>query len=238
MTSGQSLYDFITGLNGGATIDIDLLTILVNTAKAIVEEERDWMVLRKIDTSKTVTTANTWQTAIDLSTITDFSQFNVNQDGIAVKLFDGDNRIQHYFLKPFDERLEYKDSSNTCVYDENTKLLYLNGLVPFSGTLYIPYISSTPDIDLSVATDVWTVFPSRFLPILGYYAIGIHMSGVDYDTITARMSPANVETMRVLRNAMNDWDNKKQLSAIQSNDPSEYNGGYPRLGTVDRYNTQ
>lgn len=235
MTTGQELYDFATGLNGGQSISVDLLDVLVDTAKTIIEEERPWMVLRKTNSSKTVTPSNTWQTAIDLSTITDFSRFYVNQDGIAIKLFDGDQRIQYYTLKSFDQRLEYKNASDTCVYDENTKNLYLNGLVPFSGTLYIPYVSTTSAIDLTSASAVWTVFPSRFLPLLAYYAVGVHMGGIDYDTITARQVPAQAEVMRALKNAMEKWDDSAQLASLQSNDPTEYPGAYPRLGVVDRW---
>jgi hypothetical protein len=32
-------------------------------ARALIEQRRPWMVLRNTNTSKTVTTANTWQTA-------------------------------------------------------------------------------------------------------------------------------------------------------------------------------
>src|SRR3990167_4360001 len=174
ITLGTELTTFCTSLNAGATIDADLLDVLVSNAKAILEEERPWMVLRKTNSSKTVTAANTWQTAIDLSTITDFSRFYANQDGIVIKLFDGTDRIEYYTLKSFDQRLEYKDVSHTCVYDENSKTLYLNGVVPFSGTLYIPYMSTSTEVDLTSASAVWTVFPSRFLPILGYYAVGIY----------------------------------------------------------------
>ncbi len=164
ITTGQGLNTFITSLNAGASIEETLLDVLVSSAKTILEEERPWMVLRKTDSSKTVATSNAWTTAIDLSTITDFSRFFANQDGVVIKLFDGDNRIEYYTLKSFDQRLEYKDVSHTCVYDENTKTLYLNGIVPFAGTLYIPYVSTSTEIDLNSASAVWTKFPSRFLP--------------------------------------------------------------------------
>lgn len=235
MTTGEELYEFITGLNTGSTVDVDLATVLVDNAKAILEEERPWEVLRKIDTSKTVTTANTWQTAILLSTITDFSSLLVNGDGVAVKLFDGSNRIEYYRLKPFDQRLEWKNVSYTCVFDENTKTLYLNGNVPFNGTLYIPYMAFSPAIDLESASAVWTSFPSRFLSILAYYAIGIYKGGIDYDSINRQMLPTNSATLSMLKEAMTKWDDAKQLAAMQSNDPSEYPGGYPRAGVIDRY---
>lgn len=234
ITKGTELYTFMTGLNGGATVEASLADVLVSSAQAILEEERPWTVLRKTDSSKTVTTANTWQTAIDLSTITDFSRFYANDDGVVVKLFDGDNRVEHYQLKPYDQRLEFKNVGNTCVYNENTKILYLNGTVPFSGTLYIPYVSTSTAVDLTSDSAVWTLFPSRFLPILAFYAIGIFKGAVDYDSINRQMMPENRATLFALKNAMEKWDNEKQLASIQSNDPSEYAGGYPRGGAIDR----
>lgn len=235
ITKGTELTTFITSLNAEANIDADLLDVLVDNARTVIEEERPWMVLRKTDTSKTITTANTWQTAIDLSTITDFSRFYMNQDGVVIKLFDGNNRVDYITLKSFDQRLEYKDVSGTAVYDANTKQLYINGTVAFAGTLYIPYMATSTAIDLTSASAVWTSFPARFLPVLGYYAIGINKGAIDYDSINREMLPENRATLNALKNAMEKWDNEMALATIQSNDPSEYPGGYPRLGAVNRY---
>ena len=233
--TGNQLTTFITSLNAEADIDATLLDVLVDNARTVIEEERPWMVLRKTDTSKTITTANTWQTAIDLSTITDFSRFYMNQDGVVIKLFDGNNRVDYITLKSFDQRLEYKDVSGTAVYDANTKQLYINGTVSFAGTLYIPYMATSTAIDLTSTSAVWTNFPSRFLPVLGYYAIGINKGAIDYDSINREMLPENRATLNALKNAMEKWDNEMALATIQSNDPSEYPGGYPRLGAVNRY---
>ena len=41
----------------------------------MVEQTRPWMALRYTDTSKSVAAGNTWQTAIDLSTIARFNRF-------------------------------------------------------------------------------------------------------------------------------------------------------------------
>lgn len=235
ISTGAQLSTFITSLNAEAAIDADLLETLVDNARTVIEEERPWMALRKTDSSKTVTPANTWQTAIDLSTISDFSRFYMNQDGVVIKLFDGNNRIQYIRLKAFDQRLEYKDVSDTAVYDANAKILYINGTIAFSGTLHIPYMATSPAIDLTVDTAVWTNFPARFLPVLGYYAVGIFKGAVDYDSINREMLPENRATLEALKNAMEKWDNEMQLNTMQSNDPTEYPGGYPRLGAVNRY---
>ena len=234
ITTGAQLGEFITSLNGGASIDATLLNTLIDSAKTIIENERDWMVLRKIDTSKTVTTSNTWQTALDLSTITDLSLF---YGDYPVRLFDGTNRIEYYRQIPWDRRLEYKDVSNTFCYDESTKNLYINGTVPFAATVWLNYVMLTAEIDVeNTSTTIWSQFLARFIPLLGFYAIGIHMGGIDYDTITARMAPNNLSFMNTLKNSMMTWDDKKQLSSLEGNDPSvPVAGGYPRANAINRY---
>ena len=231
MTTGQELYNFVTSLNGGASIDETLLTVLVDNAKAILEGERPWMVLRKTDTSKSVTTGNTWQTPIDISTITDFSQF---YGELPIRIFDGNNTIEYYRQVPFDRRLEYKDVGNTFCYDAANKTVYLNGIVAFSGTLYINYIGTTSEIDLTAQTAVWSVFPHRFLPVLGYYAIGIHKGAVDYDDINRAMLGPNGDALQALKNAMEKWDNELQLASLEGNDPTNLYP-YPRVNAIDRY---
>jgi hypothetical protein len=66
--TGNELETFATEVNGGASIGSTFLLQLFNICKALVEQRRPWMVLRATDTSKSITTANNWQTAIDLST--------------------------------------------------------------------------------------------------------------------------------------------------------------------------
>lgn len=236
ISTGQELTEFITGLNGNATVDPTLLNVLVETAKTVIEGERPWMVLQKTDKTKTVSSSNTWLTAIDLSTITDFSRFFVMDDAPVLQLFDGQNRVQEYYLKPLDQRLDWKDDSNTCVFDENTMTLYLNGSVPFSGTLWIRYVSFTDDVDLTSASAIWTRFPKRFLPVLGFYAIGVYKGGVDYDSINRQMLPTNQSVLDSLRQMMTDWDDEKALASIQANDPSEHAGGGWGDRRIDRYN--
>ena len=231
MTTGQELSTFITALNADAAIDPTLLAVLVDNGRTVLEEERPWVVLRKTDTSKTVTTASTWQTAIDLSTVTDFSRF---YGEYPIRIFDGDNRIEYYRQVPFDRRLEMKDIGNTFVYNANSKTLYLNGIVAFPGTLYIQYISTSTAIDLASASAVWTAFPARFLPILGYYAIQTFKGAIDYDSINREMLPENAATYTMLKNAMTAWDDSLQLSSIEGNDPTDLYGS-PRSGSVNRY---
>ncbi len=218
MTTGTELQQFVTSLNGDASIDPTLLESLVQTAQAIIEEERPWVKLRKTDTSLTLATSNTWQTAKSLSGITDFSRL---RDGEPIKLFDGTSRIQNFGEVPFDRRLEYKDVSGTFCVDYNAGNIYFNGLIAYAGTLYIPYIAASTAVDIDSASAVWTVFPSRFLPLLGFYAVGIYKGAVDYDSINRQMLPENRVAMDALKNAMASWDDKLQQSIYAHNDPTE-----------------
>lgn len=230
MTTGTDLASFITSLNADAEIDATLAAVLVDNGRTILEAERPWMALRKTDTSLTVTTANTWQTAKATSGISDFTGRFYGDT--PIRLFDGSSRIEYYRQVPFEQRLEYKDISNTFVYDANSGTIYLNGTVAFAGTLYINHVIDSGEIDLTANTAAWTQFPSRFLPILGFYAIGVHKGAVDYDDINRQMLPSNQAALQVLKNAMETWDNELQLAAREGTDPSEAAGGYPRSGAI------
>lgn len=234
MTTGAELTTFITGLNGDASIDSDLLDVLVNSGKAVLEEERPWGVLKKTDSSLSLTTANTWQTSKSLSGITDFSRLHPDA---LIRLYDSTaNTIQYYRQVPLERRLEYKDDNSTFIYDANAGVLYFNGTPPFAGTLYIPYISTSAAIDLDSASAVWSLFPSRFLPILGFYAVGVYKGGVDYDSINKLMLPTNAAALGALKKAMETWDNSLQLNEVEHNDPTDLYS-YPRAGAVNRYDS-
>ena len=60
---------------------------------------------------------------------------------------------------PFDKRLEYRNAPGTFVYDEASKMLYLNGSVQFAGTLYLDHIKDSPDISGDDASS-WS-FPGQ-----------------------------------------------------------------------------
>jgi hypothetical protein len=64
-------------------ISSTLLFQYFSIAKAVIEQMRPWMILRKTDISKTVTAGNTSQTS------TDFSRFYETETSAPIKLFDG-----------------------------------------------------------------------------------------------------------------------------------------------------
>jgi hypothetical protein len=131
MTGGQ----FETAaeeINGEASIGETLLYQLGNLGNGLIEQRRPWMVLRKTDTLKSVMNGNTWQSAIDLSTISDFNRFyqfyQTLEDPYPIIPYDGDNRGEKYRIVPFARRLDFKDVPHTAVHDavnawEESKIL-------------------------------------------------------------------------------------------------------------------
>lgn len=212
--TGTDLVTFCEEVNGGASIGSTLLYQLLNLSKAIVEQRRPWMVLRSTDTSKSVTVANTWQTAIDLSTIARFNRFYGDE---PVRLFDGFFKIERYRQVPFDERLLYKDTPNTFVYDEANKTLYLNSTPTFAGTLWIHHIKDSADI--AAATE-WA-FPSWSHPLLGFMAVAMNKGGIDYDDINRLMSVENRAQAMQIVGMLETWDANKQVAAQASHDPTD-----------------
>lgn len=231
-----SLKTLCTSINGGATIEDVLLTTLVNIGKTIFESERDWMALRKLDTSLSVSASGTsaWNTAISLAGITDFSRFHGDY---PIRIFDGAEGIEYYKQVPYSRRLEYKDSSNTFCYDVIGKRIFLNGIVTLSGTLYINYIHASPDIDLTAVTDLETngtfPFPPRFHAVLAFYAIGIQKGAVDYDEINRSMLPVNQATLLALKSSATAWDAQLQIDEIQMVDPTGNDKGDFRSNHVN-----
>lgn len=222
--TGNELITLGTDLNGGAAISQTIYLQLLNLARSLIEGMRPWMILRGTDISQSVTTANTWQTAIDLSTITDFNRFYETDDSPAIRLFDGMNRIEYYRQVPFHTRLEYKDSPNTYVYDEANKTLYLNGTVNFAGTLYINYITNGTDITASDSS-IWA-FPSWSHPLLAFLAVAMNKAGVDYDEVNARQAIRNDSDASRILSALETWDTNKQLSEITHTDPYQGEGDF------------
>jgi len=218
--TGTTLKTFITGLNGGASIDDVLMATLIGVAKTIFQSERDWMRLRKTDTSISFSSGSTWQTSYSLANITDFSRFYGN---FPIRIFDGNNRVEYYKQVPWSERLQYKNINNTFVFDEGDNKIYFNGTNSISGTVYLNFIKSTIAVDVlsTVELDVIGSFPfhSDYHPILGFYVIGISKGAIDYDEINRGMLPSNQAALVALKSAAEKQDTQKQLTEVEQTDP-------------------
>ena len=107
----------------------------------------------------------------------------------------------------FEQRLEYKESPNTAVYDHANRILYLNGDVPHPGTLYIRYIRTTSSFTAD-SEPIW-VFPSWSHILIPLFTVGIQKGGVDYDDINARMAADNRALAELTVKQLENWDKPK-----------------------------
>lgn len=244
----NELITLCTNLNGGATIDTDLLQSLVNQGRTILFSERDWMFLRKTDSSISVSQNNDpWNTSVSISGITDFLRFFNIEKGrrsYSIVLYDSaTDRKEYYRQVPFSRRLEYKDTPNTFVHDILGKKIYFNSQIPFSGTLYISYIHTPEEIDLvtttgsNLTTSMETAgtmpTPETYHPLLGYYAVGINKGAIDYDSINREMLPNNQIVLNSLKNAIEKWDTNLQLSEQMGTDPTSDEADYPMANRIN-----
>lgn len=179
------------------TVDETLFYQLANVAKDQVEDERAWMFLRSLDSSKTATSGQSSDTAIALPTAW----------RRTYKLMLG--YWQEYQQVPFDEQHVWRYSSNRYCIDVANSVYYLLGTVGATDTIYHYYIKTTDDV-AAATSPVW---PARFHPIIAFYVAGYIMGGQDADDIFARMSPENKAAAELLIRAMRDWDYQLQLSA-------------------------
>lgn len=182
------------------------------------------MILRKTDTSKKGPTANTWQTSIDLSTISDFNRFlQAPADPYPIRLFDSTNKIAKYRLVPFDRRLEYKDTLNTAVYASANKLLYLNGTIPHAGTLYLCYIRTTPDFDLTPVQFGRSLVVTHPDPA---FHVGIHKGYRKPFAHGCRRNRSARAVAELTAKQLENWDNELQLIEQEGYEPYEQSDGW------------
>ena len=170
--------------------------ILLNIAKAKLEEKRLWQYLKKSDSSQTAGSGNNYTSAKTLPS--DFSEDYKLMVGLDTE----------YFPVPFEEQYVYRNVSNRYYIDIANNSYYILGNSK-GGTIYLFYKMFTSDISSSSSPS----FPSRFHPLLAYYVVAIHQLGTDTDDLFARMSPANRQAAMELEQAMKDWDNRLALRA-------------------------
>lgn len=238
----EELATLCTGINGGAPIDAELLQSLVMQGRTILFSERDWIFLRRTDTTISVTTnLDSWNTPISISSITDFLRFyntDLGQQSYSIALHDeATDRTEYFRQVPWSKRLEYKKVPNTFVHDMAGKKVYFNGQIPFAGVLHINLIMNPVEIDITLETSMETdgsmPCPKIYHPILAYYAVGINKGAIDYDSINREMLPNNQAVLGSLKNAMEKWDTNLQLDEQMGTDPT---GGDSNVYTPGRVN--
>lgn len=211
--TGQEEIDLITSILGGESPDPVYLLQLVNLSKLKWENLRAWKVLIKKDTSKTVTGASLYTTAIDCPT--DFKRYlgETRLTQGMLRLFDGNNNVQYLYEVPYEDILEYKDQFGFFAVDYGNNKFYIMGKVPGSFTIIQNYIRKTATITLSSS---WENFDSDFHPILAFDSAARWRLGTDYDDMNQRNADDNGKMASNIFEAMAADDTEKSISAINN----------------------
>ena len=177
------------------TVDDVLFYQLLNVAKNTVEDERPWMYLRALDSTKSSTTGT--NLVLDLP----------DSWRRTYKLLVGPDTL--FIQVPFDEQHLYRFSSNRFFIDVANEQYKLLGSLGSADTIYHYYIKATDDIEATTSPTM----PSRFHALLAFVVAGYVMMGTDADDIYARMSPENKIMAQTVKVSMQSWDMQLQIDA-------------------------
>lgn len=215
--TGTDLYNFFATLfdGGQAPISIDDFLARANVARSNREMARPWMRLRKLDSSQTASTSDTYTTPKNLP-----SDFMFLTKESYIVLFDGQQTWETYWEVPQYLHIQYKDLSQRFYIDHANQKFYLLGIVDRAYNIYIPYQADLGDI---TATTGWLNIPDRFARILAYDVASMYRLGTDYDDINARNADDNSRQADLLFKSMERWDDELQRSSVSALD-------YPTLG--------
>lgn len=201
--------------------DIDAVYNLMDTAYTIVNGERSWNFLLKLDTSLSHLPSDSWQTEKTLPS--DFAE--------PYKLFGGDSDNE-YWPVPFDMILANFNVGNRYAIDMLNLKMRLLGSVSSALTMYLWYLYFPTSLfglsdaqKISSSTIVW---PIRFRKVLAYKMAEIYLGGVDADEITRQLSPAHRVAYTELKKTMIKWDDSIKLRMMGTS------ASHQRVGNGER----
>ncbi len=209
---GATLYTLNTNLLGGNAIDEDLFYQLLNMAKNQREMMRDWMKLRYIDSSISFASSDDYTStkslpARFLRTYT-FTDQRGELRGPYIVTSAG-SKVELQPIK-FAERYDDKDTEGYYYIDVAAGKIGRTGTT--AGTLYLPYLKGTADIDSGTS---WGLPPADGFGALLAYDVAIEQKGgIDWDTVNANQVPYNRSKMMQLDSNMATWDARLQQAEL------------------------
>lgn len=211
------------------TIDETLFYQLLNVARNKREDMRPWAFLIKADSTKTASPGDTYATSKALPS--DFRR--------DVKLCVGTDL--EYSPIPFMEQHLYRNAAGRYFIDLANSVYYLTGSVNAAKTIYLYYLKTTTDFTVATKNTAGVcVWPDRFQPLLAFDVAAMFQGGVDYDDVSARMSPFNRAMAKEIDEAMVTWDDALRLRTMNNSKAPLSNaepltrslGGIPNIGNM------
>jgi len=175
--------------------------LLMQNAQEKLETTRDWVVLRKVDRTLSVTPSDTYLTARSLPT--DFQAVRkVVIQGEPLTAID------------FDQQEEYKDCPGYYFIDLANRKLHLTGVWNQTYTINLFYRSKMGDIDPDNPDTVPFPWTGKKALVVAYDMAEFHKGGVDGDDRNYQMSPEQLRQKRAMHNALIQEDTTAQLKAM------------------------
>lgn len=209
--TGQDMYNAMSTLVEGFSMDPVLFYQLLNSERQKVEFMRPWMRLRKLDTTQTAIASQPSliapPTVNKLTLPTDFSF--LNRDGV-ITLYDQNNQWENYIEIPMDLMVTHLQNNNEFFIDHANGTFTILGVVSKNYSVFMFYQADYGDI---TASTTWLNIPSRYhlaLPLA--VAIRLRM-GISYDDINSRNASDNQLAYNQVIEIMKTWDDNLQRSA-------------------------
>jgi hypothetical protein len=222
-TDKTTVLNFTTRLLSGYVLGDDEFNGYLWFAQSIIENLREWMVLKTIDQSLSWTPSDTYLTAKALPT----NFLRLISDNPVIVIDSVGTETVCYEIS-MDMRNRYKDYNNRFYIDYANNNIYFCGTASQNYTVVINYLKKPADITDS---DPWP-FPTWCLPVLAY-EIAINYKGVDYDVVNAVQSQYNQQQLEAIKNGMFEWDSNMQVGSLRGVDRSLDDGYVFIGGTID-----
>ena len=189
--NGAELLTQTTEIMGGNEPNNTLFYQLINMFARIIEGMRPWIKLRKVDSSVTITSSNTIDTAKDLPS--DFRKpYNSRwPNGAKGSLFLKSSGGSYVYLelKPLTQRELYRSMNGYWFFDTRLLKFYVSGTFTETYTVYLSYIHNPTAI--AAGTEWGLGGDQEQDSILSMLVAEAIKSGIDYDEINARQAVAN-----------------------------------------------
>jgi hypothetical protein len=211
MNTSQDIYNFVVSILNYSP-DTTFFDSFLSLSQSQRETSRAWMYLRKVDQTQKayVSATSTYLTPLNLPS--DFRRWYAPKRSIQLVANDGIT-FRWYVEIPMDRRLEYKDDNTKFYCDYANQKLYLCGIVDQTYTVN-QFYQYKPVTLTYLANNSW-VFPSEYLPILGYDVAARIQLGADYDVVNAAQANANIAFAAQFYNSMAEWDDSLQSGSIE-----------------------
>lgn len=200
--NGEQILDLFYEIVDDEEISSDSAYILMNNAEDMLEDARDWMILRAKDTSLSHSTSDTYSTQHSLPT-----RFKRAR---KVFLRGSAGVPQEIFPVSFEELEAYQSTNGYYAIDYANSKIHITGSYGETMTIILNYIKRAPTID----EDETVVWPGKYGAILAFDMAQIYSGGIDGDDVNFRMSEKQEKQRYAIYQGMVQWDGGLQLAEM------------------------